>query len=41
MFSKRGRLIQDSMKLVENSKNLDVQLTRYDFLLENLRGLLL
>ena len=28
------------MKLVENSKNLDIQLTRYDFLMENLRGLL-
>lgn len=36
----RARLIQDSMKLVENSKNLDVQLTRHDFLMENLRGLL-
>ena len=36
----KGRLIQDCMKLVENSKNLDIQLTRYDFLMENLRGLL-
>jgi len=36
----KGRLVSDCMKLIEESQNLDVQLTRYDFLMENLRALL-
>ena len=38
--TQKGRLANDCMKLVDGSKNLDVQLTRYDFLMENLRALL-
>lgn len=39
-ITQKGRLISDCMKLVDESKNLDVQITRYDFLMENLRALL-
>lgn len=39
-IQQKGRLVQDCMRLVDNSKNLDVQLSRYEFLMENLRGLL-
>jgi hypothetical protein len=38
--TQKGRLVNDCLKLVDSSKNLDVQLTRYDFLMENLRALL-
>jgi len=38
--SQKVRLVNDCAKLVEESSNLDVQLSRYDFLMENLYGLL-